>query len=309
MSLNSSRLKLGTRGSLLALVQAKAVRQQILAVHQWLEKDVELIPIRTSGDAIQDRALTDAGGKGLFTKELDIALLDRHIDIAVHSAKDLPTLMPIGIAIAGYLPREDARDAFIARDVTSWRDLPAGAVVGSASLRREAQLRRLRPDLVIRLLRGNVETRLRKIEEGEYAATLLALAGLNRLGYSGRATAILDIADFLPAVGQGAIAITTRTQDDEVLKILTPFLDLQTAAAVTAERSFLAVLDGSCRTPIAGHAMITDGVLRLRGMVLRPDGSQVRDICVEGAIKEAARLGGEAGREMMARLPVGFMNR
>jgi hydroxymethylbilane synthase len=309
MSLNSSRLKLGTRGSLLALVQAKAVRQQILAVHQWLEKDVELIPIRTSGDAIQDRALTDAGGKGLFTKELDIALLDRHIDIAVHSAKDLPTLMPIGIAIAGYLPREDARDAFIARDVTSWRDLPAGAVVGSASLRREAQLRRLRPDLVIRLLRGNVETRLRKIEEGEYAATLLALAGLNRLGYSGRATAILDIAEFLPAVGQGAIAITTRTQDDEVLKILTPFLDLQTAAAVTAERSFLAVLDGSCRTPIAGHAMITDGVLRLRGMVLRPDGSQVRDICVEGAIKEAARLGGEAGREMMARLPVGFMNR
>jgi hydroxymethylbilane synthase len=309
MSSNPPRLRLGTRGSPLALVQARSVQQQISTLHGWLAQDVELIAIRTSGDAIQDRALAEAGGKGLFTKELDTALIDRRIDIAVHSAKDLPTLMPAGIVIAGYLAREDARDAFIARDVKSLHDLPRGSVVGSASLRREAQLRRLRPDLTIGLLRGNVETRLKKIGNGEFAATLLALAGLKRLGLSAHATAILDIAEFLPAVGQGAIAITARAQDDAISEILAPLLDQQTAAAVTAERSFLAILEGSCRTPIAGHAVIANGRLRLRGMVLRPDGSQIREIEALGETGEAVQVGRHAGRELAAQLPPGFMTR
>jgi hydroxymethylbilane synthase len=309
MSSKPSRLRLGTRGSPLALVQATTVRQHICALHRWLEGDVELIAIRTSGDAIQDRALAEAGGKGLFTKELDTALLDRRVDIAVHSAKDLPSLMPDRIVITGYLPREDVRDAFIARSVKSVRDLPAGAIVGSASLRREAQLRRLRPDLTIKLLRGNVETRLKRIEMGEFEATLLALAGLKRLGLAEHATAILDIEEFLPAVGQGAIAITARLDDEPTRRILDPLLDPATTAAVSAERSFLAVLEGSCRTPIAGHAISRDGRLRLRGMVLRPDGSQAREVTAEGIAAEAARIGYHAGLDLRAQLPDGFMNR
>jgi hydroxymethylbilane synthase len=309
MSSKPSRLRLGTRGSRLALVQATTVRQHISAAHGWAEDEVELIAIRTSGDLIQDRALAEAGGKGLFTKELDVAVLDRRLDIAVHSAKDLPTLMPEGIVIAGYLPREDVRDAFIARAVKSLRDLPAGAIVGSASLRREAQLRRLRPDLAVKLLRGNVETRLKRIEMGEFDATLLALAGLKRLGLSQHATAILDIQEFLPAVGQGAIAITARTDDESVYRILEPLFDAATTAAVIAERSFLAVLEGSCRTPIAGHAISCDGRLQFRGMVLRPDGSQAREVTAEGAASEAAHIGQHAGLDLRAQLPDGFMNR
>jgi hydroxymethylbilane synthase len=309
MSSNSARLRLGTRGSPLALVQATTVRQRLVAMHGWLQDEVEVVVIRTSGDAIQDRALAEAGGKGLFSKELDAALLDRWVDIAVHSAKDLPTLMPPGIDIAGYLPREDVRDAFVAHSVKSLRDLPTGAVVGSASLRREAQLRRLRPDLTIKLLRGNVETRLRKIELGEFDATLLALAGLKRLGLSHYATAILDIEEFLPAVGQGAIAITVRIEDGSTRRILEPLLDRETTAAVSAERSFLAVLDGSCRTPIAGHAISQDGRLQLRGMVLRPDGSQTREVTAEGMASEAAQIGHRAGLHLRAQLSDGFMNR
>ncbi len=309
MSSKPSRLRLGTRGSPLALVQATTVAQLISAAHGWVEDDVELVAIRTSGDLIQDRALAAAGGKGLFTKELDTALLGRGVDIAVHSAKDLPTLMPDGIVIAGYLPREDVRDAFIARGVKSLQDLPAGAIVGSASLRREAQLRRLRPDLTIKLLRGNVETRLKKIEMGEFDATLLALAGLKRLGLSEHATAILDIEEFLPAVGQGAIAITARTDDEPTRRILEPLLDAATTAAVSAERSFLAVLEGSCRTPIAGHAISRDGRLQFRGMVLRPDGSQTREVTAEGTASEAAQIGHHAGLDLRGQLPDGFMNR
>jgi hydroxymethylbilane synthase len=309
MSSVSPRLRLGTRGSPLALIQAREVQKQLAASHAWPEDDVEIIVIRTSGDAIQDRPLSQAGGKGLFTKELDISLLDRHIDLAVHAAKDLPTLMPTGIVIAGYLAREDARDAFIARGATSPRDLPPAAVVGSASLRREAQLRRLRPDLVIRLLRGNVETRLKKVADGEFAATVLAVAGLKRLGLADSATAILDMADFLPAVGQGAIAITTRVQDELVREAVAPILDEPTARALLAERSFLAVLDGSCRTPIAGHASSDANQLNLRGMVLQPDGSQWREVVRIAEPSEAARLGREAGQELLAQLPSGFLHR
>jgi hydroxymethylbilane synthase len=217
--------------------------------------------------------------------------------------------MPEGIVIAGYLPREDVRDAFIARDVKSLRDLPKGAIVGSASLRREAQLRRLRPDLSIKLLRGNVETRLKKIEMGEFDATLLAIAGLKRLGLSAHATAILEIEEFLPAVGQGAIAITARTDDQSTRRTLEPLLDEATTAAVVAERAFLAVLEGSCRTPIAGHAISRDGRLQFRGMVLRPDGSQTQEVTAEGIAAEAAHIGQQAGLDLRAQLPAGFMDR
>jgi hydroxymethylbilane synthase len=303
------RLRLGTRGSPLALIQARDVRKQLAAFHAWQEDDIEIIVIRTSGDTIQDRPLAQAGGKGLFTKELDLGLLDRRIDLAVHSAKDLPTLMPTGIAIAGYVAREDARDAFFARGAASPWDLPPAAVVGSASLRREAQLKRLRPDLVVRLLRGNVETRLKKVADGEFAATMLAVAGLKRLGLADSATAILDIADFLPAVGQGAIAITMRIQDELVGEAIAPILDQSTANALLAERSFLAVLDGSCRTPIAGHASVDANQLSLRGMVLKPDGSQWREVVRAAEASEAARLGREAGQELLAELPSGFLHR
>jgi hydroxymethylbilane synthase len=264
--------------------------------------------IRTTGDAIQDRPLSEAGGKGLFTKELDIALLDSAIDLGVHSAKDLPTDLPEGIVVAGYLPREDARDAFISRRAGTLQDLPEGAVVGSASLRRQAQIRRLRPDLQVTLLRGNVGTRLAKLDRGEVDATLLAMAGLRRLRMTEHVTAILNPEDFLPAVGQGAIALTIRAGDATVAAALQPILDAATGHALAAERAFLAELDGSCRTPIAGHARLDGGQLRLRGLVLRPDGSDALEVVREGAVAEAAALGREAGRELRARMPAGFLD-
>src|ERR1700733_1027341 len=207
----------------------------------------KIIAIKTSGDMIQDRALAEAGGKGLFTKEIDAAMLAREIDLAVHSAKDLPTILPEGIRIAGYLPREDARDALISSRADSIAGLPRGGALGTASLRRQAQVKRLRPDLKVELLRGNVETRLRKAERGEIDATLLAYAGLKRLGLAHRATALLEIDEFLPAVGQGAIGITARPDDGATLAALAAILDAATGEALACERAFLAVLDGSCK--------------------------------------------------------------
>ena len=209
-------IRLGTRGSMLALAQAEELRGRLRDAHGLAEDEVEIVVIRTTGDRVTDRALAEAGGKGLFTKELDEALIDGRIDVAVHSAKDLPTLLPDALVISGYLPREDARDALIAPRFGGLAELPHGASIGTASVRREAQLRRLRPDISVRLLRGNVDTRLRKLEAGECDATLLALAGLKRLGLSDKATQILDPADFLPAVGQGAIALMTRRDDGKV---------------------------------------------------------------------------------------------
>ena len=256
---------------------------------------------------IQDRALSEAGGKGLFTKELDIALLDRSIDIGVHSAKDLPTALPDGIVIAGYLPREDVRDAFISRDYTGIRELPEGGIVGSASLRRQAQIRRVRPDLQVTLLRGNVQTRLAKLERGEVHATLLAMAGLRRLGLTDHVTTILETEDFLPAVGQGAIAITIRTDDEATRRHLQPVLDEATGHAVTAERAFLTVLDGSCRTPIAGHARLMGDDIEIRGLVLRPNGAEAIEVRRRGAIADAAAIGREAGLDLLSRMPDGFL--
>jgi hydroxymethylbilane synthase len=300
---------LGTRGSPLALAQANEARRLLAAAHRWEIERIALQVIRTTGDRIQDRPLADVGGKGLFTKEIDTALLAGAIDAAVHSAKDLPSIMPNGVAIAAYLPREDVRDALISALADTIEDLPHGATFGAASLRRQAQALRLRPDLKPALLRGNVETRLSKAESGAVGATLLALAGLKRLGLAHRARAVLDVEKFLPAPGQGAIAVTARRADARTLEVLNAISDSETMAALTAERAFLAELEGSCRTPIAGLARLEAGRLRLMGEVLRPDGSERFDIAVEGAATDAERLGRDAGRDLAARLPEGVLVR
>ncbi len=298
---------LGTRGSPLALIQANEARRRLAEAQGWEIESIALKVIRTSGDAIQDRPLAEAGGKGLFTREIDAALLAGAIDAAVHSAKDLPSLMPDGVVIAAYLPREDVRDALISALADRVEDLPRKATFGAASLRRQAQALRLRPDLKPVLLRGNVETRLRKAGSGEVGATLLALAGLKRLGLANRARAVLDIDKFLPAPGQGAIAVTARRADARAIQALQAISDGETAPALTAERAFLAELEGSCRTPIAGLARLDEGRLRLRGEVLRPDGSERFDITAEGAPADAERLGREAGRDLAGRLPEGVL--
>jgi len=303
----SSLFTLGTRGSPLALIQANEARRRLAEAQGWDVERIALKIIRVSGDVIQDRPPAEAGGKGLFTREIDAALLDGAIDAAVHSAKDLPSLMPDGVGIGAYLPREDVRDAFISALAGRLEDLPRGATFGAASLRRQAQALSLRPDLKPALLRGNVETRLRKVESGEVGATLLALAGLKRLGLADRARAVLDADAFLPAPGQGAIAITARRADARALQALNAISDGETAAALTAERAFLAELEGSCRTPIAGLARLEDGKLRLRGEVLRTDGSERFAIAAEGAPAGAERLGRDAGRELKRRLPEGVL--
>ena len=301
-------LRLGTRGSPLALAQAHETRSRLAAAQGWPEATVAILEIRTTGDAIQDRALAEAGGKGLFTKELDTALLAGDIDIAVHSAKDLPTMLPPGIALAGFLPREDVRDAFISGDRVNLVDLPLRAVVGSASLRRQAQLRRIRPDLDVRLLRGNVQTRLRKLDAGEFHATILAMAGLKRLSLTDRVTEQLDTDDFLPAVGQGAIAIVARADDQATLGMLAPILDRDTGIAVTCERAFLRVLDGSCRTPIAGYAQINGRQLGFRGIVLAPDGSDSVETIAGGPVDAAEKLGQDAGQDLLDRMSSGLLD-
>jgi len=304
---SSVLLTLGTRGSPLALAQANETRRRLSEAHGWDIDRIALKVIRTSGDAIQDRPLAEAGGKGLFTKEIDLALLAGEIDAAVHSAKDLPTLMPQGVAIAGFLPREDPRDALISALSDTIEGLPEGASLGAASLRRQAQALRLRPDLKLELLRGNVETRLKKAESGAVGATLLAMAGLKRLGLVHRARAALDLDAFLPAPGQGAIALTARAADARALQGLAAIAHAETYAELTAERAFLAELEGSCRTPIAGLARLENGRLGLKGQVLRTDGSERFDIEAEGAPADAARLGREAGRELAGRLPAGVL--
>ncbi|MDQ0510448.1 hydroxymethylbilane synthase [Ancylobacter amanitiformis] len=303
MTQSLPRLRLGTRGSPLALWQAHAVRDALLKAHGWEAEAVEIQVIRTTGDAITDRALSQAGGKGLFTKEIEEALLERRIDLAVHSAKDMATRLPDGLHLVGYLPRADVRDALILREGWSLAGLKPGAKVGTASLRREAQLRRLRPDLEVSLLRGNVQTRLAKVASGEFDATLLALAGLTRLGLADKASEVLNTADFLPAVGQGAVAIESRQRDLAVDSLLVPVLCPPTGLALRVERAFLAELDGSCRTPIAGHAQIHGDEIRFRGAVLSPDGTQYYEVVRHGPVNRALELGLAAGREMRALVP------
>jgi hydroxymethylbilane synthase len=299
-------LVIGTRGSPLAMAQAKEAQALLQAASGLSPGTTVLRPFTTTGDVIQDRSLADAGGKGLFTKELDAALLDRRIDLAVHSAKDLPTFLPPGLVIAGYLPREDVRDALISPRGASLQDLPAGTMMGTASPRRSAIVLRARPDIIVTLLRGNVGTRLAKLARGEVGATILALAGLKRLGLQHEATAILGEDEMLPAAGQGAIAITARTDDKRVRTLVEGASHAATSAAVAAERAFLAVLDGSCRTPIAGHATVKAGHLHFRGLIAKPDGSAAYECTREGAVADASALGADAGAELRRRAGADF---
>ena len=307
-SAGSGVFRIGTRGSPLALKQAQLVREALVAAHGFSASAIELVPIRTSGDAIQDRPLAEAGGKGLFAKEIEQALLDGAIELAVHSAKDLPTILPDGLVLAATLAREDPRDAFISRSAKSLGDLAAGSTLGTASLRRQAMVKRRRPDLRVVTFRGNVETRLRKLDAGEADATLLALAGLNRLGLASVASSILSVDEFPPAVGQGAIGIEARARDARVLDLLAGIDHADTMTALAAERAFLAELDGSCRTPIAGHARIAGGTLRFHGMILRPDGSEAHETRREGTARDAEALGADAGRELRRRATPGFFH-
>ena len=297
-------LRIGTRGSPLALAQAEETRDRLAAAHPVLAAPdaVEIVVIRTSGDKIQDRTLAEIGGKGLFVKEIDEALLEERIDLAVHSMKDLPTWLPPGVALAAVLPREDPRDALFAREGGSLATLPAGAVVGTASLRRQAQVLLARPDLKVVPIRGNVGTRLAKLAEGQVDATLLAVAGLKRLGQSDKITAPLTLEEMLPAVAQGAIALEARADDTRVLDWLASLGDEETERRTAAERACLAVLDGSCRTPIAAYAELDaqgDG-LWLRALVALPDGSQAHRTERRGARADAEALGQQAGDELRA---------
>ena len=304
-------LRIGTRGSRLALVQTRLVQDLLTAADPTLAAPgaIEIVVVKTTGDAVQDRALADIGGKGLFTKEIDEAMLDGRIDIAVHSVKDVPTWLPDGIELACILKREDPRDALICQRATRLADLPAGAVVGTASLRRQAQVLSRRPDLEVRLLRGNVETRLKKIADGAVDATLLAIAGLKRLGLAGAATAVIEPDEMLPAVGQGAIGITCRTGDGRAARWLAAIHDAESAACIIAERALLDVLDGSCRTPIAALAVISESKhLVLRSLLARPDGSVVLTAGREGSPDDAARLGRDAGAELRTRGGPGFLD-
>ncbi len=300
-------LRLGTRGSPLALTQTGLVRDALAKAVPALAAPgaIEIVAIRTTGDVIQDRPLSEAGGKGLFVKEIEEALLQGRIDAAVHSMKDMPTVQPSGLAIAAFLPREDARDVLIAGDLARIDELPQGAIVGTSALRRKALLLHRRPDLRIVTLRGNVDTRLARRADGTVQATILALAGLKRLGRTGVGTAIPE-AEMLPAVGQGAVCIEARENDAQTRGWLAAIDHAPTAVCVRAEHAMLVVLDGSCRTPIAGHAILTGGELHLRGLIARPDGSEVIATERRGSIADAAALGRDAGEELKRRGGPGF---
>lgn len=295
-------LRIGTRGSAMALYQANLVRQRLGAAHPGLAEPgmIALDVIRTTGDRVQNRLLAEIGGKGLFTKEIEQALIDRRIDLAVHSLKDMETFLPAGLAIACVLPRDDPRDALVTRTGGSLAALPQGARVATASLRRKAQLLRRRPDLAVVPIRGNVDTRLAKLADDEADGLLLAYCGLQRLGRADAADDILSPEIMLPAVGQGALAIEARADDAELHEILSPLHDVASAACVTAERAMLAALDGSCRTPIAGLAELRCDRLHLRALLLAEDGGAERRAEDDGAAGDAEALGAEIGARLRA---------
>jgi len=298
-------LRIGTRGSPLALAQAHETRDRLAAAHPDLAESgaCEIVVIKTTGDRVRDRALAEVGGKGLFTKEIEAALVDGRIDAAVHSMKDVPTWLPEGLEIAAVLPREDPRDAFLSPHGRRIADLPQGAVFGTASLRRQAQVMAMRPDLTCALLRGNVDTRLKKLADGEVDATMLAVAGLRRLARDGESHAALDPDEILPAVGQGAIGLEVRGDDRRTQDLVRLIDDPVSFRRVAAERACLDVLDGSCRTPIAVLAEPEEASqgLRLRALVAEPDGSAVYRSEASGPgaeVAEAEALGRAVGREL-----------
>jgi hydroxymethylbilane synthase len=303
-------IRIGTRGSPLALIQAEMVRDALIAAHPHLTaSSIEIVPIKTTGDKVQDRTLTEIGGKALFTKEIEEALFDGRVDLAVHSMKDVPTLLPDGMEIVALLEREDPRDAWVSAVASSIATLPPGAIVGTASLRRQAQVLVARPDLKVVPLRGNVGTRLTKLAQGEAAGTLLALAGLKRLGRLDAATAILSTEEMLPAVAQGAIGIEIRSDDRKTRNLVEPLDHAATSIAVAAERACLAELEGSCRTPIAAYAEQEGDALRLRGLIALPDGSAMHRVEARGkaTLEGAVALGIAVGARLKALAGPGFL--
>lgn len=284
-------LTIGTRGSLLALAQAKLVRSKLAKFHQVDAEDIHIEVIKTSGDIIQDRPLSEVGGKGLFTKEIEVALLEKRVDIGVHSSKDVATQLPDGLGLYAFLKREDVRDAFVSLKHKSLDDLPEGAVFGTSSLRRAAQMRRYRPDLQIVEFRGNVQTRMKKLEDGVAEATLLAYAGLKRLGQSHLAKQMIDPNIFMPAPAQGAIGIEAREDDERTRELIAPLNHAGTAAALVAERHYLNGLDGSCRTPIGAYTEIDGNDIKVIGQILSLDGQTAFEGEVTGHVADCAEVG------------------
>jgi len=301
-------LKIGTRGSPLAVAQAIETRSLLMAAHGLPEAAFEITVIKTTADRVQDRALSEIGGKGLFTKELEEALLSRTIDIAVHCVKDTPTLQPAGLVQDCYMKREDPRDAFISHHWRNLRDLPQAAVVGTSSVRRAAQLLHRRPDLQVTNFRGNVQSRLAKLADGVAAATFLAMAGLNRLGMHEIAGNPIDADDMLPAIGQGALVIERRIDDERSGELVAPLRHLPTEQQMQAERAFLATLDGSCRTPIAGLAELDGSRIRLRGEILRLDGSEVIAAEASADVADATKLGHDLARQLLQKAPADLLS-
>ena len=301
-------LRIGTRGSPLALAQAYETRARLMAAHDLPQSAFEIVIIKVLGDQILHKALKDIGGKGLFTREIEDALLDGSIDIAVHSMKDMPTVQPDGLVLDCYLPREDVRDAFICPGHASLHDLPQGAVVGSSSLRRRAQLAHRRPDLKLVEFRGNVQTRLAKLADGVAVATFLAMAGLNRLNMTDVPRTAIDPEDMLPAVAQGCIGIERRADDARVAALLDAIHHIPTGHRLAAERAFLRRLDGSCETPIAGLALQEGDQIWLRGEILRPDGSEAIAGDLRGPVDQAAAIGTALADSLLAQAPAGFFD-
>lgn len=299
--------KIGTRGSPLALWQAHEVRRCLVAAYSLPEAAFEIVVIKVTGDQILDKALKEIGGKGLFTREIEEALLDGGIDIAVHSMKDMPTMQPAGLILDCYLPREDVRDGFVSPAVAGLMDLPQGATVGSSSLRRRAQLAHRRPDLKLVEFRGNVQTRMKKLEDGVAVATFLAMAGLNRLGMAQHAKPIA-VTEMLPAVAQGAIGVERRLADPRAEAMLAAIHHTPTGQQLAAERGFLARLDGSCETPIAGLAVLEGATLWLRGEILRPDGTRVVAGELRGPVADAAAIGAALADQVLAEAGPGFFD-
>ena len=309
-SVSPARLRIGTRASPLARVQTDELCRRLGVAWPDLRAPgaIEIVPIRTTGDAVLDRPLAEIGGKALFTKEIEDALRDRLIDLAVHSMKDVATVLPDGLVIACVLPREDPRDVLIASLAQSLSALPAGARVGTGSLRRRAQILARRPDVAVVPLRGNVGTRLDRVAAGAFDATILAMAGLRRLGLDHAISAPLDPDEMLPAIGQGAIGVECRADDDAVRALLAPLDHADSAIAVAAERALLAGLDGSCHTPIAGLAILDGaGFMVLRGLVARPDGSAVIEDRDRAPVADAALLGRSLAERLRARAGPGFL--
>uniref|UniRef100_A0A6N2LTR1 Porphobilinogen deaminase, chloroplastic n=1 Tax=Salix viminalis TaxID=40686 RepID=A0A6N2LTR1_SALVM len=308
-------IRIGTRGSPLALAQAHETRDKLMALHSDLAEEgaIQIVIIKTTGDKIQSQPLADIGGKGLFTKEIDEALINGDIDIAVHSMKDVPTYLPEKTILPCNLPTKDVRDAFISLSAASLADLPDGSIIGTASLRRKSQILHRYPSLSVEEnFRGNVQTRLRKLNEGVVKATLLALAGLKRLNMTENVTSILPIDDMLPAVAQGAIGIACRSNDDKMVNYLASLNHEETRLAVVCERAFLETLDGSCRTPIAGYARKDEnGDCVFKGLVASPDGTRVLETSRKGpyAFDDMIAMGKDAGQELLSRSGPGFFDR